>query len=60
MPTTLQEAVELIKDFKRPVKTKKNIAGGLLGKYKGIVHSEKTSTEIIKELRESLYGKIKE
>lgn len=60
MSTTLQEAVELIKDFKRPIKTKINIARDLLGKYKGIVPSEKTSTEIIKELRESLYGKVKE
>ena len=61
MPTTLQQAIASIKKFQKPVRRgKKSIANELLGKYKGIVSPEKTSTEIIRELRASLYGKVKE
>ncbi len=59
MPTTLQQAIASIKKSQKPVKRgKKSIANELLGKYKGIVLFEKASTEIIKELRSSLYGKV--
>lgn len=60
-PTTLQQAIASIKNLRKPAKTgEKSIANELLGKYKGIIPTEKTSTEIIKGFRASLYGKVKE
>ncbi|MCK4859564.1 MAG: hypothetical protein KAS87_03280 [Candidatus Omnitrophica bacterium] len=59
MPT-LQQAVESVKLIKiRPISAKTNIADKLLGKFKGIIPSKKNSTQFIKELRSSLYGKVK-
>ena len=60
-PTTLQQAIASIKNLRTPAKAKKkSIANELLGKYKGTIPTEKTSTEIIKGFRASLYGKVKE
>ena len=58
MPT-LQEAIEATKVIKlRPKSGRISIADKLLGKFKGIIPEGKTSTKFIKELRNSLYGKI--
>ncbi|MBI3254574.1 MAG: hypothetical protein HYZ55_01490 [Nitrosarchaeum sp.] len=55
---TLQEAIEAIEIRKtRPKFQKRRIADKLLGKFKGIIPRGKTSTQFIKELRSSLYGK---
>jgi len=57
--TTLKEAIEVIRSIEIEKSNKKiSIADELLGKYKGIIPKEKTSTEFIKELRGTLYGKI--
>lgn len=61
--TTLQDAMEAIGSLKiNPLKKteeKTRIADELLGKYKGIIPKDKTSTEFIRRLRSTLYGKIK-
>ena len=60
--TTLQEAIHAIESFKikiYPRKNKNKIADQLLGEYQGILPKNKTSTEFIRDLRNSLYGKIK-
>ena len=53
---TLQEAIEIRKIHTKI--QKRGIADKLLGKFKGIIPNGKTSTQFIKELRESLYDKI--
>ncbi|MBU0897037.1 MAG: hypothetical protein KKB76_05405 [Candidatus Omnitrophica bacterium] len=56
--TTLKEAIEVIRSIEiEKSNLKTDIADELLGKYKGIIPKEKTSTEFIKELRGTLYGK---
>ena len=60
--TTLKEAIEAIKSIRTiSISNSKRlgIANELLGKYKGIIPRGKTSTEFIRSLRNSLYGKIK-
>lgn len=60
MSSTLQEAIEALELVKVKSKSRKTkIADKLLGKFKGIIPSGKSSTQFIKELRGSLYGKIK-
>ena len=57
---TLQDAVEAVKAIKISSWIKKpKVAEKLLGKFKGIIPEGKTSSQFIKELRGSLYGKIK-
>ena len=59
--TTLQYAIatiETIKSHKTPRK-KTSIARKLLGKFKGVIPAGKTSTQFIRELRDSSYGKFK-
>lgn len=61
MPSTLKDALNSIKSLsKRPSRSRKKISDELLGKYEGVLPKGKTSTEFIKELRGSLYGKVKE
>jgi len=58
--TTLKEAIEAIRSIKTiPISKRTSVANELLGKYKGIIPKDKTSTEFIRSLRNSLYGKIK-
>ena len=62
--TTLQDAIKIIEYTRQMLKPKTrkrktNITSQLLGKYKGILPVNKTSTQFIRELRDSLYGKFK-
>ena len=63
MTSTLQEAVEALKDIQLVKKARKKsgnrgIAQRLCGKYAGLMPNGKTGTEYIrKELRAGLYGK---
>ncbi len=58
--TTLKEAIKAIRAIEViPTKKTIKIADELLGRYKGIIPKNKTSSEFIRELRNSLYGKIK-
>ena len=60
MPSTLKDAINSIKSLSVPSKSEKKISEELLGKYEGIIPLEKTSTEFIKELRKTMYGKVEE
>ena len=59
MPSTLQEAVEVLEKVRTKKVKPSRIADKLLGKFKGVIPEKKTSTEFIKELRGDLYGKTK-
>ncbi len=59
MPATLKEAIDSLKTLQRQPETVRKVSDELLGKYKGIIPAGKTSTEFIKELRGSLFGKVK-
>lgn len=59
MPATLKEAIDSLKTLQRRPETTRKVSDELLGKYKGIIPVDKTSTELIKELRGSLFGKVK-
>ena len=61
--TTLQQVIESVKNIKVSQQNttfahKKGFAVKFLGKFKGITPKGKTSTEYIKELRNTLYGKL--
>ena len=58
--TTIQEAIKVIQENRISVpKRKRGISRELLGKFKGIIPESKTSSEFIREIRNSLYGKVK-
>ena len=58
--TTIQEAMEIIRENRISIpKKKKGVTRQLLGKFKGIIPEGKTSTKFIREMRNSLYGKVK-
>ena len=55
--TTLKEALAAIRSIKvkRPRQKKASIADELLGVYKDILPKAKTSTSLIRDLRNNLY-----
>jgi len=62
MPLALQELLKLIENFgytiKAAVPTKKaSVVDELLGAFEDAVPQDKTSTEYLRELRESGYGR---
>lgn len=59
MPATLRDLINSIKGLTNVPKSSAKISDELLGKYEGIIPPEKTSTEFIKELRKTMYGKMK-
>lgn len=59
MSTTLKDAVNSIKSLSVPSEPSKKVSEELLGKYEGIIPPEKSSTEFIKDLRKTMYGKVK-
>jgi len=59
MPSTLKEAIDSLKALQKQIEQVKKVSDELLGKYKGIIPAEKTSTEFIKGLRGSLFGKVR-
>ncbi|MBF0466621.1 MAG: hypothetical protein HQK88_15815 [Nitrospirae bacterium] len=60
MPSTLKEAIDSIKSLQGRKETGRKASEELLGKYKGIIPTEKTSSEFIKELRYSSFDKVKD
>ncbi len=60
MPTTLRDAINSIKALSSTAKLKKKASDELLGKYEGIIPKGKTSTEFLRDLRKTLFNKIKE
>jgi hypothetical protein len=59
VPSTLKEAINSIKSLSVPSETAKKVSKELLGKYEGVIPSGKSSTEFIKELRKTMFGKVK-
>jgi len=56
--TTLKEAIEAISAIQIISPRRVGAADELLGKYKGIIPKDKTSTGFIRRLRDTFYGKI--
>lgn len=56
MPVTLERLVKVIEGIDS--KTERNCANQWLGAFKSVIPKEMQSTEYIKMLRESCYGKI--
>lgn len=56
MPVTLERLVKVIEGIDS--KTERNCADQWLGAFKSVIPKEMQSTEYIKMLRESCYGKI--
>ena len=60
MPTELKEIIRFIKDLGYEIKTEvagKSVVDELLGAFEGVVPEGMTSTEYLKNLRETGYGK---
>ncbi|PDM26679.1 hypothetical protein CP083_02705 [Candidatus Bathyarchaeota archaeon B24-2] len=60
MPIELKEIIRFIKDLGYEVKTEvtgKSVVDELLGAFEGVVPRGMTSTEYLKNLRETGYGK---
>ena len=60
MPIELKEIIRFIKDLGYEVKTEvtgKSVVDELLGAFEGVVPKGMTSTEYLKNLRETGYGK---
>jgi isopenicillin N synthase-like dioxygenase len=56
--TTLKEAIKSLKIFERLGQTsRRRVSEELLGKYSGIIPKSKSSTKMIKDYRNKLYGK---
>ena len=54
MLSTLKEAINSLKMLSTPSRTTgESIADALLGKYAGVLPQDKSSTEVIRELRSS-------
>ena len=58
MPATLRDAISSLKFLTKSVESSTNMSDELLGKYEGIIPGGKTSTEFIKDLRKTMFGKI--
>ena len=58
--TTLQSAIRAVQAItaQKPSKNTSKIADRLLGKFKGVLPKGRSSSEIIRDLRNSSYGKI--
>ncbi|HDK16962.1 MAG TPA: hypothetical protein ENG75_03350 [Nitrospirae bacterium] len=59
MPSTLNEAIKSLKKIQKSSKSRRKVSNDLLGKYAGIIPDGKTSTELVRELRSTSYGKAK-
>lgn len=59
MSSTLNEAIDLLKKLQKSSKPRRKVSDALLGKYANILPDGKTSTEFVRELRSTSYGKVK-
>ena len=59
MSSTLNEAINSLKKLQKSSKYRGKISDSLLGKYANVIPDGKTSTEFIREMRSTSYGKIK-
>jgi len=61
MTLTLKEFIKTAEQFRKPINKSRsvNLADALLGKYENLLPKGVSSTEYIREMRGSAYGKIK-
>ncbi len=57
MPVMLEKLIKAIENIETKAKIGKNFADKWLGAFEGVIPEGMTSTEYIKKLRESCYGK---
>lgn len=60
MPVMLEKLVKALEHIDIKANTKRNFADKWLGVFEGAIPEELTSTEYIKKLRESCYGKTQD
>lgn len=60
MSTTLQHALEALESLRRlpPARRPRRVASALAGKLRGFLPNGLTSTAYVRQLRDSLYGKL--
>lgn len=57
--STLQAAIDAVQSLKLKSRAKSvRVSDKLLGKFKGIIPENKSSTQFVKELRNTMYGKL--
>lgn len=61
MSTTLQQAFETLESLRRfpAARRRRKVASALAGKLKGLLPEGMTSAAFIRNLRDSLYGKLR-
>ena len=60
MPVMLEKLIKALESIETKAKADKNFADKWLGAFEGVVPEGLTSTEYIKKLRESCYGKTQD
>ena len=60
MPIMLEKLVRALESIETKAKADKNFADKWLGAFEGVIPEGLTSTEYIKKLRESCYGKTQD
>ncbi len=60
MPVMLEKLIKALESIETKAKADKNFADKWLGAFEGVIPEGLTSTEYIKKLRESCYGKTQD
>lgn len=60
MPVMLEKLIKALESIETKAKADKNFADKWLGAFEGVIPEGITSTEYIKKLRESCYGKTQD
>ncbi len=60
MPVMLEKLIKALESIETKAKADKNFADKWLGAFEGVVPEGITSTEYIRKLRESCYGKTQD
>ncbi len=60
MPVMLEKLIKALESIETKAKADKNFADKWLGAFEGVVPEGMTSTEYIKKLRETCYGKTQD
>ncbi len=60
MPVMLEKLIKALESIETKAKADKNFADKWLGAFEGVIPEGMTSTEYIKKLRESCYGKTQD
>lgn len=60
MPVMLEKLIKALESIETKAKADKNFADKWLGAFEGVIPEGMTSTEYIKKLRETCYGKTQD